>query len=353
MKQRMTHADKTAIIITMIKIGLLCLEPHEKQFYEENLRGDFEPIFYDAPVNIRKLDPEIEVLSVFVDFNVTRDVIDLLPNLKLIVCRSTGYNNIDGTAASERGIRIANTPGYGASSVAEYTFALILMLSRKLPAILLETNSGVVDRKMERGWDLHGRTIGIIGLGSIGRGVAQIAYGFGMRILAFSHSEDEEFARQYKIEYTTDTTQLCRESDIVTLHIPYRPENHHFLSANLLEQMKPTALVVNTARGELLNTLQLARMLKDRKLGGAALDVVEDENYLSNPNALIDLAASGDEMAVDKLRHALAVSAMERMPNVIITNHNGYNTVEALQRINETTVKNIVNFYNNGKVDFV
>lgn len=337
----------------MRKIGLLCTESGDKDYFRAHLdSGIYELLFYDAPVDIRALDPEIEVLSVFVNFNVTRDVLSLLPNLKLIVCRSTGYDNVDRAAADERGIRIANAPGYGGSSVAEYTFALILTLSRKLPDILLETNSSQIDRIGERGWDLNGRTIGIVGLGSIGRGVAQIAYGFGMRILAYAHHPDEEFSAQYKVEYTEDMGYLCRESDIVTLHIPYRPDNHHFLSAELLSQMKPTALIVNTARGELLNTLQVARMLKDRSLGGAALDVVEDENYLNSAGALIELAAS-DNMAADKLRHALAVSAMERMPNVIITNHNGYNTVEAIERINKTTTENIIGFYDNGTVDYI
>lgn len=339
----------------MRKIGFLGLEPNEKKYFSEKLpSNEFENLFYDDPVNIHELDSDIEILSVFVDFIVTPDVMNLLPNLKLIVCRSTGYDNVDLDYAKSRGIVVANTPGYGSSSVAEYTLALILMLSRKLPTILLETSNGNVDRQTERGWDLYGRTIGIIGLGSIGRGVAQIAYGFGMRVLALSHKPDDlEFAKQYKVEYVDDIAELCRESDIVTLHIPYRPENHHFISAKLLSEMKDTALVINTARGELVNTLQLARMIKDRKLGGAALDVVEDENYLTSPDALIDLASSGDEMAVDKLRHALAVSALERMPNVIITNHNGYNTTDALHRINQTVVENITNFYNNGKVNIV
>lgn len=337
----------------MVKVAFVNLEPTEKKFFETHLAGEqFELEFYREDEWV-KIDPATEVLSVFVNFEVTRDVMDKLPNLKLIVCRSTGFDNIDMAAANEHGIKVANTPGYGSSSVAEYTFGLILMLSRKLPTILAKTNSDSVDRIAERGWDLNGKTIGIIGLGSIGRGVAQIAHGFGMKILAVDRGRIDDFAQEYSVEYTDDMSRICREADIVTLHVPYTPDNHHLIGAKVLSEMKNTALVINTARGELVNTLQLARMLKDGKLGGVALDVIEDEDYLFSPNALIDLASGGDQMAIDKLRHALAVSALERMSNVIITNHNAFNTIEALERINSTAAQNIVNFYSGGDVDYV
>ena len=329
----------------MTKVAFIGVEPNEKRFFEEKLGANFELQFArDAEWN--KLDSATEILSVFVDFNVTRDVLDALPNLKLIVCRSTGFNNVDLDLAQARGVIVANTPGYGATSVAEFVFGLILMLSRKINAVQHETASQEVDRVAERGYDLSGRTIGIIGLGAIGHGVAKIAHGFGMKILAFDHHRDVEFAKEFGVDYTEDLAHLCRESDIVTLHAPYTPENHHLLSAKLLDQMKPTALVINTSRGELLNTLQLARMLQDKRLGGAGLDVLEDESYLTNPNALLTLATAGDEKAVDKLKNALAMLSLQRLPNVVITNHNAYNTTEALALINNMVVENVVNFAN-------
>ena len=333
-----------------MKIAILGVEPAEQKFFEEKLAGH-ELQFLDNK-NWRELDPATEVLSVFVNFEVTRDVFANLPNLKLIVCRSTGFDNVDLDFAKERGIVVANTPGYGATSVAEFVFGLILNLSRKMNVVRRETRDEEVDRVAERGWDLSGRTIGIVGLGAIGHGVAKIAHGFGMKILAFDNHRDEEFAKQNDIEYTEDLEHLCRESDILTIHAPYRPENHHLIGTKLLEQMKPTALVINTSRGELLNTLQVARMLQAGKLGGAGLDVIEDESYLTNPNAVLELAVNGDELALDKLKNALAMLSLQKMPNVIITNHNAYNTVEALNLINNMVVDNVVNFAN-GDLDKV
>ena len=333
----------------MTKIAFIGASAEEEKFFREKLAGDAYELGFAKDADWRSVDPATEVLSVFVDFEVTRDVFDALPNLKLIACRSTGFNNIDLGPVQERGVIIANTPGYGATSVAEYVFGLILMLSRKINYIQHEVKNSTVhegiDRAAERGWDLNGRIIGIIGLGAIGRGVAQIARGFGMKILAYEpYKKDIDFAAKCGVEFVDDLAQICRESDIVTLHAPYTPGDHHLLNAKILSGMKPTALVINTSRGELVNTLQLARMLQDGQLGGVGLDVIEDESYLTNPNAVIELAAGGNELAVDKLKHALAMLSLEKMPNVIITNHNAFNTVEALEKINDMTVNNIANF---------
>lgn len=335
----------------MKKVAFIGLEPIEKDYFRAQLSEDeYQLLFLDTPVDIHTLDPEIEALSVFVSFNVTRDVIDLLPQLKLIACRSTGYNNVDLDAAGERGITVANTPGYGSSSVAEFAFGLILMLSRKMNIVRRETADQEIDRVAERGWDLDGKIIGIVGLGAIGRGVTKIAHGFGMKILASDPNHDADFAAQYGVEFVDNLERICREADVLTLHAPYRPENHHLISNHLLSQMKPTALVINTSRGELLNTLTLARMLQQNQLGGAGLDVIEDESFLTDPNAVLELAATGDEQAIDKLKHALAMLSLERMPNAIITNHNAFNTVEAIERINQMTVENIAGIFDGGKV---
>ena len=333
----------------MTKIAFIAVEPHEKKFFTEKLQGHELQFVKDQDWN--KINPETEILSVFVDFEVTRDVMDHLPNLKLVTCRSTGFNNVDLTIANKRGIIVSNTPGYGASSVAEFTFALILSLSRKMNTVIKESydNDEEVDRIAERGFDLSGKTIGIIGLGAIGRSVAKIAHGFGMEILAVNRSIDQEFADKYNIQYT-ELVEICRKSDIVTLHVPYSPENHHLLSDKLLSEMKPNALIINTSRGELLNTLSLARLMKNKKLGGAGLDVIENEEYLTSPNALINLALIGDEFAVDKLKHTLAMLSLTRMPNVIITNHNAFNTVEAIQLINDMTIDNINGFLTGGEI---
>ncbi|MDR3125519.1 MAG: hydroxyacid dehydrogenase [Candidatus Nomurabacteria bacterium] len=331
----------------MRKVGFIGIDEKYRQFFTENLPGDtFEVIFYD---DLADLDPDLEVLSVFINNKVTERVLAGLPKLRLIACRSTGYDNIDALSVQKRAITVTNTPAYGSSSVAEYTFALILTLSRRLPDIFHETYASEPDRAKEQGFDLFGKTIGIIGLGNIGKGVAQIAYGFGMRILAYDTNQDEKLANWLKIEYTKDLNQLLKESDVVSLHIPYTPDNHHFIDTAKLRKMKPEALLINTARGELIDTVALVKALKDRQIKAAALDVLEDE-YLLDPDDLIELAAQQDRAARSTLRHALAILALERLPNAIITNHNAYNTVEATAKINQMTLQNITGFYTGGQI---
>jgi D-lactate dehydrogenase len=335
-------------MVKPIKVAFIGLESSEKKYFENALGDEYELSFIHAS-EWQKIDPATEILSVFVSFEVTRDVFDALPNLKLVACRSTGYNNVDLETAGARGIKVANTPGYGASSVAEYAFALTLTLSRKLPAVMAETYDANPDRRVERGFDLNGKTIGIVGLGAIGKGAAAIARGFGMRVLGFDPFMDQTWARNNGVE-PTDIDQLLNESDVVTLHIPFTEDNRHFINDQRFKQMKKGALLINTARGELVDTVSLVRELRRSHLGGAALDVVEEE-YLLDPDELIKLATeNADQEACISLRHAVALLALERMSNVIVTNHNAFNTNEALERINNMTVENIIGFTNDDKI---
>jgi D-lactate dehydrogenase len=334
----------------MRKVGFVDVELKYQQFFRENLPDDtFEVIFYDG---LSELDPELEVLSVFINHKVDERLLTRLTKLRLIACRSTGYDNIDAAAVKKRGITVTNTPAYGSSSVAEYTFALTLALSRRLPEIFHETFASEPNRVNERGFDLYNKTIGIIGLGNIGKGVAQIAYGLGMRILAYDVNEDEKLANWLKIEYTQDLDGLLASSDVVSLHIPYTPENHHFIDAEKLSKMKPSALLINTARGELIDTVALVKALNSGQIKAAALDVLEDE-YLLDPDDIIELAIKQNQAAKSTIRHALAILALERLPNAIITNHNAYNTVEAAEKINSMTVENITGFYAGTKIFLV
>lgn len=329
------------------KIVFVATEPSEAEYFRAALPGDFfDTVFCD---NLKDVPKDANVLSVTVNIPVKAEQLQAMPNLKMIACRSTGFDNIDLEVARQRGIIVANTPGYGSASVAEYTFTLILALSRKFPEILHETYASEPNRLLERGFDLRDKTIGIIGLGAIGGSVARIAHGFGMRILVFAHKKDMELAQQLNLTYVDNIDNLLGESDIVTLHIPYRKENHHFINAEKLDLMKKNALLINTARGGIVDTVALVRALKMKRLGGAALDVIESE-YLIDPDDLIDLATQQDNAAKSTIRHALALLALERMPNVIITNHNAYNTTEAIDRINYMTLENIFGFYRGEKV---
>lgn len=331
----------------MTHIAIIGATREDKAFFTHQLK-DEKPAFYPDLLDTADIDRATEILSVFVDAPVTAEVIAALPNLKLIACRSTGYNHIAIEAAKKRGIVVANVPTYGGTTVAEYTFTLLLMLTRKMVEVLHESGKTAPNRQRERGTDLFGKTIGIVGTGSIGLGVARIAQGFGMKVLGYDVYPRPEKAEELGFTYVHDIAELLAQSDVVTLHMPYTPENHHFISASHIKNMKHGATLINTARGELIDTSALVDALRHGHLGGAALDVLEGE-YLMDPDELIALAAH-DDAAKDTLRHAVAMAALQHMPNVILTDHNAYNTDEAIHRINQTTVQNIRNFMDGKEV---
>jgi D-lactate dehydrogenase len=327
----------------MTHIAIYGASPEDKTFFEQALKPTQANLnFLPLPLTAQNANKDAEVLSVFVDTPVTAEIIAAMPKLKLIACRSTGFDNIDQAAAKNHGVVVANVPNYGGVTVAEYTFTLLLMLSRHMPEVLNQSFSTSPNRERERGFDLSGKTMGILGTGSIGLGVAKIAKGFGMEILGFDLYPREEEAQKIGFTYLKDIDDVLCRSDVVSLHIPYTKENHHFLNHERFGKLKHGAIIINTARGELVDTTALVAALRDGHVSAAALDVLEAE-YLMDPDMLIEVAAH-DEAAKATLRNAVSIAALQRMPNVVVTNHNAFNTREALQRINQTTSENITNF---------
>lgn len=312
----------------------------EEQLTRALQQTDHSWTFVHEGISLENLNPDTEVLSVFVSSVVTREMIERLPRLRLIACRSTGYNNIDFGAATERGITIVNVPTYGESTVAEYTFTLMLALCRKLPESVV-TNEDV-DLTELVGRDLHEKTLGVIGTGHIGQHVIQIARGFSMRVVAYDAFPREGLDKELGFAYGS-LEDVLAASDFVTLHTPYLPSTHHIMNAENLQRMKQGAVLVNTARGELVDTKALVEALQSGQLGGAALDVVEGEALLhpAEEMALLRSNATSTEL----YEHSVEISVLLKMPNVILTPHNAFNTVEAVGRINGTTVQNIVDFW--------
>jgi D-lactate dehydrogenase len=337
----------------MKKVGFVGCDKAQKRFFLKYFPlPEFKLCFYDAEKDdYRSFDKDLEVLSVFTDYVVTPDIIDFLPKLKLIACRSTGFDNINVGYANKKGVKVANTPGYGRQAVAEYVFALLLNLSRKINITLAEEAEGdEIDRDRERGFNLFGKTLGVIGLGAVGEGVAQIARGFGMNIMAYDPNANTEFVQRNSITLVSDVDDLIKAADVVTLHMSLTRENTHFIDTKRLELMKKSAILVNTARGELVDTVALVAALRNGRLAGAALDVVEDE-YLLDPAEFIKFVSEEtDGRRALALRHAVAILALERMHNVIITNHNAFNTDEAVQAINKMTVENIRGIFNGQRI---
>ncbi len=297
--------------------------------------------FVDEPITLENLNKEAEVISVFVSCTVSREMIEKLPKLKLIACRSTGYNNIDLDAAAEHGVRVVNVPTYGESTVAEYAFTLLLALLRKLPASL-EFLNHTIDTTTLMGSDINGKTLGVIGTGHIGQRMIKIAKGFEMRVLAFDPFAKEELARELGFEYA-ELTDVLAQSDVVSLHAPLTPDNYHLIDEPHLALMKQSAVLINTARGELVDMRALVEALENKQLAGAALDVLEGEQ-LFNIHEEVGLLRDHN-LPRNTGEHGIALMALNKMDNVLITPHNAFNTDGAIGRINKTTCDNITRFW--------
>ena len=277
----------------------------------------------------------VEILMLFIHSTVGREQLEAMPNLRFIATRSTGYDHIDLEAAAERDIPVSNVPAYGENTVAEHAFALILALSRKVHHAWTRTQRGDYALEGLRGFDLYGKTLGVVGAGAIGLHVIRIAKGFGMKVLAFDVNRNQLLADVLDFSYT-DLDELLENSDIVTLHAPAIPATHHLINEDTLAKMKPGALLINTARGSLVDTAALAEALDEGRLGGAGLDVFEGEEFVQHEDEL--LYQTGAE---DKLRLLVRAHALQRRPDVVITPHIGFNSEEALRRILDITAENV------------
>lgn len=322
----------------------------DKKQLSEGLEGtDHSWKFVDDKISLENCNPEAEVISVFVSSTVTRAMIESMPKLKLIACRSTGFNNIDFEATEEHDIAVVNVPTYGNETVAEFVFTMLLALTRKLPAILIAEHTKFTPEDLT-GIDLHGKTFGVIGTGNIGQKSLKIAGGFSMRTIAHDPFPKDGLDKELGFKYV-ELDQLLEQSDVISLHVPYLPSTHHLMSEERLGKMKRGAILVNTARGELVDTKALIKFLDNRHLAGAAIDVVEGEVLLKHEEE-VDVAL-GRTNPRGTMQHSVEISILKAMPNVIISPHNAYNTVAAIQRINQTTTDNIIKYWYNDTPNLV
>lgn len=277
-----------------------------------------------------------EVVSTFIYSDLSRAVLQKLPNLKLIATRSTGYDHIDIGFCKENGIAVANVPTYGENTVAEHVFALLLSLAHRLPEAVERARSGRFSPQGLEGFDLAGKTIGVVGTGHIGRHVIRIAKGFAMQVVAFDVNPDAALARELGFRYLP-FDGLLAVADVISLHAPSTKETHHLLSTRAFEKMKDKAVIINTARGSLIDAHALIMALRSGKVAGAGLDVLPDEPLIREEAELVCSLFSGQH----DLRDVVADHILLHMPNVIVTPHSAFNTREAIMRIVEMTVANI------------
>lgn len=324
-------------------ITFLELENWEIDYLKNKLK-DLQNVnieFYNCPLNDELL-PKISntnVLAIFIYSQINKEVIDKLPNLEYITTMSTGYDHIDTKECAKRNILVSNVPRYGENTVAEHTFALILALARKIPQSLEKVRRYDFSLDGLRGFDLKGKTIGIVGLGSIGQHVAKIAKGFEMKVIAYDPAKSLDFARSLGVELTSFQDLLTR-SDIISLHAPYNQSTHHIINQQNIHLIKKGAYLINTARGGLVETQALVKALDQGLLAGAGLDVLEEELAIKEEKELLCQTSKNPETLNTLLQNHILIQD----PRVIITPHNAFNSKEALQRILDTTAENIKNY---------
>lgn len=301
-----------------MKIAFFETTPQEELFFKQHL-SEHELLFDTAPLNeqYKKSLKDVTIICPFVDSHISANVLATLPNLKLIVTRSTGFDQIDIHAAQERNVVVCNAPIYAAQTVAEYTFALLLNITRKLH-LSYQQNGSVTPatRELLQGIDLAGKTIGIIGTGNIGKKVACLARAFSMNVIACDPNPDTTFACQQNIEYDC-FERILNCADIISFHTTLNATTCHMLNSRTVPLLKKNAYIVNTARGGIIETAALVNGLKSGHIAGAALDVLEATTSAADRTYL--------------MQH----------PNVIVTPHNAYNTIDAHHRLMETILVTI------------
>jgi D-lactate dehydrogenase len=318
-----------------MKVAVFSTKTYDRQFLEAaNADYKHELVFFEPRLtaDTSVLASGFPAVCAFVNDLLDENTLKVLADqgIRLIALRSAGFNHVDITAADQLGLTVVRVPAYSPYAVAEHAIGLILTLNRRIHRAYNRVREGNFSLEGLLGFDLHGRTVGIVGTGKIGVIVTQILKGFGCELLAYDvhpNPECEALGAKY-----VQLPELFAASDIVTLHCPLTPETHHLINDEALEQMNPGVMLINTSRGALIDTEAVIRALKSRKIGYLGLDVYEQESDLffeDLSNAVIQ----------DDVFQRLLT-----FPNVIITGHQAFFTENALKKIAETTLSNITDF---------
>ncbi len=315
----------------MRKVAMFDTKPYDRSFFDHAAKGRYEIHYFESKLNAStaSLAKGCEAVCAFVNDDVDADAIQTLDQLgvRVLAMRCAGYSNVDVKAAYEK-INIVRVPAYSPYAVAEHAMGLLLSVNRKLHRAYARTRDFNFSLVGLTGVDLHGKTVGVIGTGKIGRVFIDICKGFGMRVLAY----DPHPAQEAGIEFV-NLDRLFRESDVISLHCPLTEQSHHLLNADAFAKMKHGVIVINTSRGALIDTAALLEALNSEKVRGAGLDVYEEEADLffeDFSNAII---------------HDDVLSLLVSRPNVILTSHQAFLTEEALSNIADATLLNLDEFF--------
>lgn len=323
----------------MKKIAFFDARPYDqKSFAEENKSFGFDITFFDTHLTAQTavLGGDFDGVCAFVNDTVDSRVIDNLVKrgVQIIGLRCAGYNNVDFKAAYEK-IHVVRVPGYSPYAVAEHAVALMLTLNRKIHKAYYRTREGNFSINGLMGFDMHGKTAGLIGTGRIAKCLISILKGFGMNVIAYDPRPDEKYAREAGIRFASHS-EVLKESDIISLHCPLNKDTEYIIDSAAIEQMKKGVMIINTGRGKLIDSKALVEGLKAGKIGSAGLDVYEEES---------------EYFFEDKSAEPITDDVLARLmtfPNVVITSHQAFFTQEAMQNIAQTTLANFQEFFDGG-----
>lgn len=326
-------------------------ESAEQEFFAEHLAHDLR--FVAQPDEVGE---DAEILSTFIYSTITAEFLAAHPRLRLIATRSSAVDHLPMAACRERGVSVAHVPTYGDTTVAEHTFALILALSRRLREVMIAPKAGRFSYEAARGFDLAGKTMGIIGMGHIGQHVAELANAFRMKVLAYDVEHAAGLARALHFTFVP-LEELLAQAHVISLHAPLSTATYHILNRDTLARCRPGVIIINTARGSLIDSQALRDALDSGQVGGAGLDVLEDERVMRQPLSHIitsDIvqhlrseARAHDARDADRVRELqelLLSDALLAKGNVVFTPHVAFNSVEAIERLLTVTVENILAF---------
>ena len=335
----MTKGKKIRIVVPMEKIVFFEIEEWEEPYFRDAL-GDCDVTFTTEKLRHTPAQTarDATIISTFINSTLDKDMLSQLPNLQLLITRSVGYDHIDLAYCKERNITVCNIPTYGVHTIAEHAFSLMLALSRNLIPSVEQARRGDFRLEGLRGFELYNKTLGVIGVGHIGSVVIKIAQGFGMKVVVYSHHSDPELEKQGVRFISLD--ELLSVSDIITIHVPFTKETEHLINVQNITKCKKGSILINTARGGIVETQALVDGLEKGILSGAGLDVLEEECYVKEEHELL----TSDFITKCDLKTQLLDHILLERDDVIITPHNAFNSTEALQQIMQTTIDNIKGF---------
>ncbi len=327
-----------------MKIVFFDLEDWEIDYLKERIIGHDVKYFKEGIKNTPKKEyKDAEIIGVFVFSPLNKETLDEIPNLKYIMTMSTGFDHVDLEECNKRRIKVCNVPTYGENTVAEHAFGLILNLSRNIHKAYMRTQKDKFSFEGLIGFDLKDKTLGVLGTGKIGRNLIRIAKGFEMNVIAYDPYPNYDISASLGFKYET-MDEVLRRSDVISLHVPLNRHTFHLINEETIQKMKPGVLLINTARGSIVDTHALIKALDEGKIGGAGLDVLEGELLIKDEKELIH---SLGNLPREQMRLLLENHSLMKKPNVIVTPHLAFYSKEGLQRILNTTLENLFDYIEN------